>query len=378
MIYFKGDTNPRSIHSRDDHPGCTENRMGRISAIVPIFLAAAVFSFSALFIPGSLSGQSAGNEVTSDIPFIIKGAPHLSPLNLEFSPDGKALLVGHINTYIQWFDPATGKLLRQINNGHADKVYKMGFSFNGKIIASASLDSRIIIRDPVSGKLIKTINTKEPIDTIGIDPTGSLICISENGNTNDKGMVSLWDANAGKMLWRTRIPNAKESTTRISFSHDAKMIATSSMWGKDVHLWNSSDGSFNKTIPVAWQGVACMTFSPSENVIATSDRQDGAGIKLWNPSTGELIKILNFSPAIIDLNFSRDGRKIAGCFGDRTVKVWDVESGVMLKNLIVKSPGGGFTYSEDTISFSPDGKKLASVSTNGSLDGLLIRIWDLE
>lgn len=66
------------------------------------------------------------------------------------------------------------------------------------------------------------------------------------------------------------------------------------------------------------------------------------------------------------MDFARNGRHIASGSGDRTVRVWDIESG---QNVLTLSIEDGVT----TVAISPDGKLVAA----GSLDKS-VRVWDAQ
>ena len=65
--------------------------------------------------------------------------------------------------------------------------------------------------------------------------------------------------------------------------------------------------------------------------------------------------------------FNPDGRRLASSSPDRTVRLWDVETGACVKTL--KGHGNNVT----SVCFSPDGKQLAS----GSYDST-VRLWLLR
>jgi WD40 repeat protein len=65
--------------------------------------------------------------------------------------------------------------------------------------------------------------------------------------------------------------------------------------------------------------------------------------------------------------FSPGGKILATESWDKTIKLWDVATGTMLRTL------AGHTNSVRSVAFSPDGKILAS----GSWDGTIL-LWEVE
>jgi WD40 repeat protein/serine/threonine protein kinase len=100
--------------------------------------------------------------------------------------------------------------------------------------------------------------------------------------------------------------------------------------------------------------VRCAVFSPDGRRIASCSR-DGS-VKIWDALTGqELCSFRAHDKESQSVAFSPDGHLLASAGMDRTVKLWDANTGQLLRKL--QAHGTGVSK----VAFSPDGKRLASV-----------------
>ncbi|BCM88445.1 hypothetical protein IAD21_00276 [Abditibacteriota bacterium] len=112
--------------------------------------------------------------------------------------------------------------------------------------------------------------------------------------------------------------------------------------------------------------VETVAYSPDGRELASGSSDNT--IKLWDVQTGLLLRTLTGHTGIINsVAFSSDGRKLASGSMDNTIKLWNVQTGILLRTLT------GHISSVDSVAFSRDARTIASGSWDKS-----IKLWDVE
>ena len=107
-------------------------------------------------------------------------------------------------------------------------------------------------------------------------------------------------------------------------------------------------------------------FSPDSRRLITGSFDKT--VKLWDVETGRLIRTFEGHGNLVrHVAYSPDGRRIASASADNTVRLWDVETGRSLRTY--QGHGGTAKW----VAFSPDGRRLASAS-----DDKTVKLWDAE
>ncbi len=132
-------------------------------------------------------------------------------------------------------------------------------------------------------------------------------------------------------------------------------------------LWDAELGHLIRVLP------AHGTFSPDGKRIVCP-RSDGT-IDLRSSKTGELVKTLQgHGRPFPMIRFSPDGRLLTSIGSDRTMRLWDVESGQEMQApradfvTAVEAPSTG-----PSVCFSPDSTRIAAASPDGTA-----KVWDIK
>ncbi|KAG8851207.1 hypothetical protein FRB91_008284 [Serendipita sp. 411] len=124
--------------------------------------------------------------------------------------------------------------------------------------------------------------------------------------------------------------------------------------------------------PQRWIGhtgeVISITFSFDGRRIASGS--DDKTIRLWDAETGQALgePLRGHEGAVTSVAFSPDGRCVASGSWDNTIRLWDAETGQARGETL-----RGHERAVSSVAFSPDGRRVASGSSDKA-----IRLWDAE
>jgi WD40 repeat protein len=283
---------------------------------------------------------------------------------VAFSPDGKLLASGAVDdNAIRVWNTADGSLARTLE-GHTDWIRAVAFSPDGKLLASGSLDQTVRIWDMASGAVVYTLTGHAGfISTVAFAPDGTTL-----GSSASDGTVLMWDVATGQRRAQFEYespPNlatgAKQWTTGLAFTPDGATLAIGLQNGS-VAIVDAATGELRRTLTghsgiVVSRGVA---IAPDGKTLATASF-DGT-VRLWDIDSGtQTAEFSGHGLRVIALSFSPDGRHLASTSDQGgQLYVWDVRQQEDPRSYRV---GQGLITS---LVFAPDGSMLGMAGYNGT------------
>ncbi|MGG6268334.1 caspase family protein [Leptolyngbya sp. AN03gr2] len=263
----------------------------------------------------------------------------------SYSPDGKLIATGSIDRTIRLWD-LKGKPLETLQ-GHGAAVTHLSFSPAGTQLLSASADrtARIWQVNP-----LPRLNTG--LSAMSVSADGNIIAIAAPEDT-----IQLQTATDSRILKGHTAP-----VTQVQISPDDSLLISASA-DKTIRLWNISTGELIRTIAGHNDRVTALSFSPDRESFASASAD--RTIKIWSIE-GDLRTILQgHTDEVTSIAYSSEGRLASGSM-DNTVRLWDIDrrtSTILGKHRMAIS----------ALAFSPDGKTLASASWDNT-----IQLWSVN
>lgn len=177
---------------------------------------------------------------------------------------------------------------------------------------------------------------------------------------NGDGTITVWRDGGTP---RTFIGHS-DVVTSVAFSPDgAFLLSGGGGADRTGRLWEVATGQTVQVFPGHTAGIRDVAYSPTGTLIATA--AEDSSIRLWNPQTGALVRTLLEGSRLLGVDFNPDGTLLVTGGRDTIVSLWDVATG---ERRLLR---GHTEEIRDTV-FSPDGALVASGSTDNT-----IRIWDV-
>lgn len=290
-----------------------------------------------------------------------KKIKQLKGYRVWYSPDSKYIAVEQsdgntINLYdaYDW---------RCINTLECDGIVNsVAFSPDGKYVASAltGLFGEVVIWDIKTGRRVMELDG----NYVSYSPDGKYLA------TCSVGGIIVWTVDMTTEDWNgIQVAGYTDFTNAfVGFSPDSKQIISAT--GDDlIIIWDISTGNIIKKLKGHTGNISSASYSPDGRHIVSAS-QDST-VRIWGTWTDKELKIHSLDGDVLKaetISYSPDGINIVSRFEDNTIRICNSKTCEEVMKL------DGFLDS-DWMSFpvySPDGKSIVST------DKRTIKIWDSE
>ena len=336
------------------------------------FVRSAVFSPNGKIVASGSKDNTIKLWNASNSTLISTLTGHSNSVNsVAFSPNGDKIASGSKDNTIKLWNVSNSTIISTLT-GHSNSVNSVAFSPNGDKIASGSKDNTIKLWNVSNSTIISTLTGhSNSVNSVAFSPNGDKIASSSYDGT-----IKIWNVLNGILIKTINLSNRN-----YRYHHRG---------GNRRDEWDR------------WQRyeVSSIDFSPDGNKIVVGIEDE---IKVWDVSNGTLLKTLGsnnkryhhrngrdrenyhdgHSDFISSVKFSPDGSRIVSGSYDETIKIWNTSSGNLIKTLgednkryhhrgsdNINTSYGHFDLIS-SIDFSPDGNKIISSSYDKT-----VKIWE--
>jgi WD40 repeat protein len=331
--------------------------------------------------------------------------------NLELAGPPTAIAVSKNGQLLAAVDAANTLQIYTINNGQLvgsfkapAKVSELAFHPNGQTLAASLADKTVTVWNTLFnpgqplpaefGSVVQAFPHPAAVSNFAYLDESQLITGA------DDGVARVWKV-ASHQPKSIQHPNLVDC---VALNKDGTQLATA------CHDGNVRIYDLTKPVPALLKEIKAhvamplphpvyvVAWSPDGKTIASGSFDKS--IKLWDAASGNLVREIKGFPEpppaagqpvppghrdqVFCLAFSKDGKQLASGSSDRTVKLWDVSNGNLVRdfpnpNLKSLGPGqpvpshAGFVHA---VRFSPDGQSLLTAGPAPRNAGILAR-WSL-
>jgi WD40 repeat protein/class 3 adenylate cyclase len=219
----------------------------------------------------------------------------------------------------------------------------------------------IDLRDATTGDSVRswTGHENSDVNDVRFSPDGSMLA-----TTGDDGLLKMWDPQTGEL-----IASVSGTTGSVGQSFDADGGLVAAAWPEDdtVRVADAATGTIVRTFEGLDTFVFDTALSPdgSRLVVASAD-VDVATV--FDVRTGDVVfELPGHTYSVNSVSWSPNGRWIATGAGDSSVRVWDASTGELQERLL------GHAGVVTTVDWSPDSRRIVSGGSDGTA-----RVWELE
>ena len=272
---------------------------------------------------------------------------------LDFSPDGRSLVIGDIRRCLQVVDLPSGKTRFEIPKAHPDAIFSVAWSPTDDVIACGGgyKGGPIQLWNSVTGKSVGELK--------GHSSWISELIFSKDGrrlySASADQTIRVWEVKQQRL--EAILRGSSDEVWGAALSPDGTTLASSSKDGV-VAFWSAKpeqEEPMPRVIPIS--SFAQPVFAPDSRVLAVS--QAGAVSLLDLTTFNEPEKVHELGTLVSSIAYSPDGTLLVSGSYDGEIRVWSCAERRRLRAL------GNHTELISLLCFRANGRRLLSIDIRG-------------
>ena len=320
---------------------------GDNEALLRAFTSAAALRSGVMFVAGDYRTHmyDSGQGFPPPVPFrwspssAIKTKVGNPIYSVAVSMDGQMVASGHRSGAVRIWDSRSHRLVGEPLRGHSETVTSLCFSPDSRWLVSGSVDKRVRVWNCRTGQAGSPL-LGHTSHVYSVRTDGRLI-ISGSSDTT----IRIWDFATGEPIG---LPiNAGNPVRAVALFNDGRIIAAA---GGSVCLWDVKTRL--RIVSMTHPDVRTVALSPDNSRIASGS----TNIRIWDAQTHTQIwGFDSYIGVLYSVSFSPDGRWIASGSDDGTVRVLNSNTGQL-----IDPPLRGQTRITRSVAFSSDNRQVIS------------------
>jgi WD40 repeat protein/tRNA A-37 threonylcarbamoyl transferase component Bud32 len=326
------------------------------------------------------------------------GAPCFG--DLDFSPDGKALVIGDADHHLRVIDLASGNTIFDVSEAHSEAITSVTWSPNGSVIASGSgwKGGSIRLWDADSVKSLGELEGHTSWISDMVFSSDGLLLYSASGDQT----IRIWDIGQQRCLATLRgssldvlglalspdgttlvsackdgvvafwsaVPPPEEEMPRLipldrfaqpAFAPDGRILVMSR--AGTVSLFDLATSKETEQLPALGADISTVAYSPDGTLLVSGSKS--GKIRLWSCAERRLLQDLDgHKESIRLLRFRADGTRLLSLDAEGKAIWWDAptwQAGQILVGLPVREGN-----TSRPVDVSPDGRLLVFGTRTGA------------
>ncbi len=284
------------------------------------------------------------SAIKSDKMELLRRIPQDTGVNaVAFSADGKQFLTNPLfgkGPILR--DTQTGQKLQSFEGGHTAEVVSAALSKDGKYVLTGSDDKTAFLWDAHTGEKVRAFEGHAySVRAVAFSADGKLILTASQGDSRTKpagiAAVFLWETETGRQV---RLFKLSAVPLSVAFRPDGEQVLANTTAG--LQFWETATGNPLPGIKPDGRGglFESAAFSPDGKQVLTSGISRGSNeaenfppddvstAVLWVAGTRKYLRSFKgHTERIGVVAFSPDGKYIVTWSWDKSVIVWDPQTG---------------------------------------------------